>query len=72
MKQNRLTQLLVNLPSAVRDAIRGKAEDIANSTKLRGDPLPLDWNEAAARTVSGEIEELLKRGRLTGIRTTRN
>ncbi|WHX48332.1 DUF2515 family protein [Paenibacillus woosongensis] len=62
MKQNRLTQLLVNLPSAVRDAIRGKAEDIANSTKLRGDPLPLDWNEAAARTVSGEIEELLKRG----------
>lgn len=62
MKQNRLKRVLLDLPAAVRDAIRGKAEDFAHSSRLREERLPLPWSEASARTVSGEIEELLKRG----------
>lgn len=62
MKQNRLKRALLQLPAVVREAIRSKAEDIAHSSKLREERLPLHWNEAAARTVSGEIEELLRRG----------
>ncbi|AZK46251.1 DUF2515 family protein [Paenibacillus lentus] len=62
MKQNRFKQLLLHLPAAVRNAIRSRAEDIAHSTKLREERLPLHWNEASARTVSNEVEELLRRG----------
>lgn len=62
MKQNRLKRALLQLPAVVREAIRSKAEDIAHSSRLREERLPLHWNEAAARTVSSEIEELLRRG----------
>lgn len=50
------------LPFMIREILQGKAEGIAGSSRLREDRIPLDWNEASARTVVAEIEELLRRG----------
>lgn len=47
---------------AIGKAVKGKAAGIANSNRLREERVSLDWNEAAARTVISEIEEVLRRG----------
>ncbi|MEF2968503.1 DUF2515 family protein [Paenibacillus sp. M1] len=57
-----LKDILRRLPSVIGEAVKGKAADIADSSKLREDRVPLDWNEASARTVAAEIEDLLRRG----------
>lgn len=57
-----LKDFLRRLPSVIGEAVKGKAAGIADSSRLREERLSLDWNEASARTVATELEDLLRRG----------
>lgn len=57
-----LKDFLRRLPSVIGEAVKGKAAGIAESSRLREERLSLEWNEASARTVATELEDLLRRG----------
>lgn len=57
-----LKQFIRRLPAVISEAVKGKAAGIADSTRLREERLPLNWNEASVRTVISEIEDILRRG----------
>lgn len=57
-----IMEFIRRLPSAIGEVVKGKAAGIADSSRMREERIPLGWNEIAARTVAGEIEELLRRG----------
>ncbi|RUT48709.1 DUF2515 domain-containing protein [Paenibacillus anaericanus] len=55
-------ELLHRLPAVLGEMVRGKAAGFSDSSELREDRISLGWNEASARTVSNEIEDLVRRG----------
>ncbi len=57
-----LKDFLRRLPSVIGEAVKGKAAGIADSNRLREERLSLGWDEAAARTVATELEDILRRG----------
>ncbi|WP_410772029.1 DUF2515 family protein [Fontibacillus sp. BL9] len=57
-----LKGIIRRLPLLIGEAFKGKAAGIAESSRLREDRIPLGWNEASARTVAAEIEDLLRGG----------
>ncbi|GIP24020.1 DUF2515 family protein [Paenibacillus sp. J22TS3] len=56
-----LKEMLLSLPSMVSEVVKSKTAGIAASSRLREEKIHLDWNEASARTVYTEVEDLLKR-----------
>ncbi|WP_425464257.1 DUF2515 family protein [Paenibacillus zeisoli] len=56
-----LKEMLFSLPSMVSEVVKSKTAGIAASSRLREERVSLDWNEASARTVYTEIEDLLRR-----------
>lgn len=56
-----LKEMLLSLPSMVGEVVKSKTAGIAGSTRLREEKITLDWNEASARTVYTEVEDLLRR-----------
>lgn len=58
-----IKELLFRLPAVIGEMVKGKAAGFADSTELREDRISLGWNEASARTVSAEIEDLVRRGK---------
>ncbi|MNO38741.1 hypothetical protein D3C76_288500 [compost metagenome] len=63
--QSGFKQLIRRLPAAISEMVKGKAAGIADSSRLREERISLDWNEASARTVISEIEDILRRGAVT-------
>ncbi|SDF14070.1 Protein of unknown function [Fontibacillus panacisegetis] len=60
--QSGIKQFIRRLPAAISEIVKGKAAGIADSSRLREERITLDWNEASARTVISEIEDILRRG----------
>ncbi|USB32553.1 DUF2515 family protein [Paenibacillus sp. YPG26] len=56
-----LKEMLSTFPSMVSEVVKSKTAGIAASSRLREERVSLDWNEASARTVYSEIEDLLRR-----------
>ncbi|MNM78447.1 hypothetical protein D3C81_903490 [compost metagenome] len=57
-----IKQFIRRLPATISEMVKGKAAGIADSSRLREERIALDWNEASARTVISEIEDILRRG----------
>lgn len=57
-----LKEMISRLPSLIGKAFKGTAAGIAESGRLREERISLDWNDASSRTVTAEIEDLLRRG----------
>ncbi|MNX16241.1 hypothetical protein D3C86_461040 [compost metagenome] len=56
-----LKEMLFTFPTMVSEVVKSKTAGIAASSRLREERVSLDWNEASARTVYTEIEDLLRR-----------
>ncbi|EOS58729.1 DUF2515 family protein [Paenibacillus barengoltzii] len=56
-----LKRWMSSLPAAISTMFKNKTAVLSDSSELRKETVDLGWNEAAARTVISEIEELLRR-----------
>ncbi|MCM3041786.1 DUF2515 domain-containing protein [Paenibacillus motobuensis] len=61
-----LRKMILRLPTAISEVVKDKTAQWTNSSKLREERLPLDWNEAAVNAVKAEIEDLLRRKSFLG------
>jgi hypothetical protein len=58
------SKLFAQLPLLIGETLRIKRDAWSDSAKLRQQTLSLQWNEASARTVISELEQLLSRDHL--------
>lgn len=56
-----LKKLILRLPIVIGEAVKDKAAQWSDSSKLREERVALDWNEATVNAVKTEIEDLLRR-----------
>lgn len=57
-----LKQLIRRLPATISATFKGTTAGITASNRLREERVDLSWDEVAAKSVSNEIEDLIRRG----------